>query len=211
MIARQTLPQILVVCGYDLIAHAVRDRLADDSAFQVQAISPTDWAQSDPPPADILILDGAALENSLMDDYRNRLPNAHILLIDSDSNPFRIQQLCRQGIQGYLYLGDQLCERLSQAVTDIARNRTYFSPTAATAIIEADHLAKFVLPRLNSYRQSVLELMNQNYPATHIAHRLNRTPSAIYQVQVFLRELFEVETNGDLIKRARELGLIREI
>ncbi|NJO54749.1 MAG: response regulator transcription factor [Bacteroidales bacterium] len=129
-----------------------------------------------------------------------------IILIDSICTPQRALQASRRGIAGYLYLGDRLTERLKGAVTDVLEGGTYYSPTAAAALAEAEHLTDRVLPRLNAYHRAVLRGMAQYQPAAQIAAELGRTTQAIYQVQSYLRGLFDVDTNGALLERAAEIA-----
>jgi DNA-binding NarL/FixJ family response regulator len=196
---------VVVICGYDLLARAVHDTLRE-AGFRVE-ISPVGTFTTSSK-SDILILDDAAInlgDNSfqLTGNLANR-----IILIDSTCTPQRVLQASRLGVAGYLYLGDRLTERLKGAVTDVLEGSTYYSPTAAAALAEAEHLTNRVLPRLNAYHQAVLSGMAQYQPAAQIAAELGRTTQAIYQVQSYLRGLFDVDTNGALLERAAEWGLI---
>ena len=66
-----------------------------------------------------------------------------------------------------------------------------------------------MLPRLTDYHRSVLRGMAQHQPPGKIASDLGRSTQAIYQVQSYLRGLFHVDNNGQLLQRAAEWGLIR--
>ncbi len=196
---------VAVMCGYDLLARAVQDTLLE-SGFRVE-VMPLGTATTSSK-SDILILDDAAIhlgDNSFQPT--GNLAN-RIILIDNICTPQRVLQASRLGVAGYLYLGDRLTERLKGAVTDVLEGGTYYSPTAAAALAEAEHLTDRVLPRLNAYHQAVLRGMAQYQPAAQIAAELGRTTQAIYQVQSYLRSLFDVDTNGALLERAAAWGLI---
>ncbi|MFW5696469.1 MAG: hypothetical protein ACOCXR_01645 [Phototrophicaceae bacterium] len=158
--------------------------------------------------SDILILDDAAIHLGDSSFQSTDASETRIILIDSTCTPQRALQASRLGVAGYLYLGDRLTERLKGAVTDVLEGGTYYSPTAAAALAEAEHLTNCVLPRLNAYHQAVLRGMAQYQPAAQIAAELGRTTQAIYQVQSYLRSLFDVDTNGALLERAAAWGLI---
>ena len=204
--------QIVIACGYDLIARAIADTL-NEQGLQPAMLSVQDLATASAPQADILILDDATLnpqgfEPSLA-EIRDKLPTTRIIIIDSTCSPQRILQASRLGVRGYLYLGDRLRERLKGAVTDVLEGGIYFSPSAAAALAEAEHLAEQVLPRINAYHRQVLSYMAQYWPAGQIANQLGRSTQAIYQVQRYLRTLFDVDSNGALLERAGKWGLIQ--
>jgi len=196
---------VVVMCGYDLLARAVHDTLRE-VGFRVE-IMPLGTATTSSK-SDLLILDNAAvqLDNSALQPTDFSV--TRIILIDSICTPQRVLQASRLGIAGYLYLGDRLTERLKGAVTDVLEGGTYYSPSAAATLAEAEHLTDRVLPRLNAYHQAVLRGMAQYQPAAQIAAELGRTTQAIYQVQSYLRGLFDVDTNGALLERAAAWGLI---
>jgi len=196
---------VAVMCGYDLLAHAVHHLLAE-AGFRLE-IMPVDEAGPSPN-SDILIMDDAvlSLNNSLL-QYDSVSGTRHIL-IDSTCTAQRVLRASRLGIAGYLYLGDRLTERLMGAVLDVLEGGTYYSPTAAAALAEGHYLNNQVLPRLNGYHHAVLRGMAQYQSAGQIASELGRSTQAIYQVQCYLRSLFDVDTNGALLERAAEWGLI---
>jgi DNA-binding NarL/FixJ family response regulator len=150
----------------------------------------------------------------ILDDYtvaqrsEKQLSHARCILLSNRHEPFYIQQTIEQGFSGYLYLGDSLAERLPQAVRDVAAGGRYLSPTAAAALASLNHYAQNIQPRITTYQLEVLRLMSQHWSSGRIAVHLGRTTTAIYQVQRFLRDLFEVETNGELLDRVAELGIL---
>jgi DNA-binding NarL/FixJ family response regulator len=207
LIRQQGLEQasVAVMCGYDLLARAVHDTLRE-AGFHVEVIPlGTAVIMSKP---DTLVLDDAAIY--LGDNAFQHIDflTTCIILIDSTCTPQRVLQASRLGVAGYLYLGDRLAERLKGAVTDVLEGGIYYSPTAAAVLAEAEHLTDRVLPRLNAYHRAVLRGMARYQPAAQIAAELGRTTQAIYQVQSYLRSLFDVDTNGALLERAAEWGLI---
>jgi DNA-binding NarL/FixJ family response regulator len=130
------------------------------------------------------------------------------LLLYNHREPHHIQRMMDSGIQGYLFLGDSLVERLPQAVKDVVAGGRYLSPTAAAALAQIDYYARHIQPRINPYQYEVLRLMSQHWSGGRIAAQLGRSTTAIYQVQRFLRDLFEVESNGELLDSAVQLGIL---
>lgn len=196
---------VVVMCGYDLLARAVHDTLAE-AGFCVEFVNSV-AAATPSPKSDVLILDDAAagLSDSLL--QMHSLSTTRHILIDSICTPQRVLRAVRLGAAAYLYLGDHLAERLVGAVIDVLEGGTYYSPTAAAALAEAQYLNNQVLPRINAYHRAVLRRMAQHHPAGQIANDLGRSTQAIYQVQCYLRSLFDVDTNGELLDHAAEWGL----
>lgn len=130
------------------------------------------------------------------------------LLLSNQLAPRDVQRVMTLGFRGYLYLGDSLVERLPQAVRDVAAGGMYLSPAAAAAFAQMDHYVRHIQPRITPYQVEVLRLMSQHWSGGRIAAQLGRSTTAIYQVQRFLRDLFEVETNGELLDSAVQLGIL---
>jgi DNA-binding NarL/FixJ family response regulator len=133
------------------------------------------------------------------------------LLLSNQLAPRDVHRVMTLGFRGYLYLGDSLVERLPQAVRDVAAGGTYLSPAAAAAYAQMNHYARHIQPRITSYQYQVLQLMSQHWSGGRIAAQLGRSTTAIYQVQRFLRDLFEVETNGELLDCVTELGILPDM
>ena len=119
-----------------------------------------------------------------------------------------VRQIAAHNVDGHLYLGDRLCERLKSAVIDVLEGGMYYSPSIAAARATADHLNGRILPRLNAYHREVLRDMARHRTPGQIASRLDRTTHAIYQVQAYLRDLFGVSTNSALVERALAWGVV---
>ncbi len=164
----------------------------------------------DAPPAHIvvLIVDEYAAQGAAGGDLPINIPCSKQILLSGRCDPLYVQRVIARGFSGYLYLGDSLVERLPQAVRDVAAGGRYLSPTAAAALASLNHYAQNIQPRITTYQLEVLRLMSQHWSSGRIAVHLGRTTTAIYQVQRFLRDLFEVETNGELLDRVVELGIL---
>jgi DNA-binding CsgD family transcriptional regulator len=150
----------------------------------------------------------------ILDDYEFDRQSIHIsarpayVLLSNQLDPHHVHRVMTLGFRGYLYLGDSLVERLPQAVRDVAAGGIYLSPSAAAPLIQMDHYVHHIQPRITPYQVEVLRLMSQHWSGGRIAAQLGRSTTAIYQVQRFLRDLFEVETNGELLDSAVQLGIL---
>lgn len=150
----------------------------------------------------------------IWDDYTNRIAptedgrRLRRILLSNHCEPYYVYRVIEGGFFGYLYLGDSLVERLPQAVKDVAAGGRYLSPTAAAALAQIDYYARHIQPRITPYQVEVLRLMSQHWSGGRIAAELGRSTTAIYQVQRYLRDLFEVETNGELLDCAVQLGIL---
>jgi DNA-binding NarL/FixJ family response regulator len=156
------------------------------------------------PNVDVVILDDYAFDRQSL---RVSAQPAYLLL-SNQLAPRDVQRVMTLGFRGYLYLGDSLVERLPQAVRDVAAGGMYLSPAAAAAFAQLDHYTRHIQPRITPYQVEVLRLMSQHWSGGRIAAHLGRSTTAIYQVQRFLRDLFEVETNGELLDSAVQLGIL---
>jgi DNA-binding NarL/FixJ family response regulator len=142
----------------------------------------------------LLVVDDYTLGTARADGGARRI------LLSHQRDPLKVQALMASGIRACLYLGDSLVERLPGAVRDVAAGGTYLSPTPAGALARLEHYTAHILPRLTAYQRDVLRLTADHWSAGHIAAHLGRTRTGIYQAQSVLRELFEVETNSQLVE-----------
>ncbi|MBZ0283442.1 MAG: hypothetical protein K8L97_22090 [Anaerolineae bacterium] len=197
----KTTISIAVHVGSDLTALAVQTALNSARVGHVDLISAACHISSE---ASVWVLDDYT--GSLTSPEHSRKPRR--MLLSNRCEPYYVRQMMDQGFYGYLYLGDSLIERLPQAVKDVAAGGIYLSPTVAAALANMEHYTTQVQTRLTEYQLEVLRLMHHHWSGGRIAAHLGRTTTAIYQVQRFLRDLFEVETNGELLDRAVELGIL---
>jgi len=213
-IARTRQSHILIACGYDLLARAVSDTLVD-AGFSPCGVIWADILEAKHQQVDLLIADETAFERhkgvTRIEIIRRKLPSLPVMVLDSQCQPQRMLQASRLGVRGHLYLGDQLVQRLPQAVLDVLEGGTYYSPTAAAALTSAEHHQSNVLPKLTPYQRDVLRYMAQHWSAGKIAAELGRSTTAIYKVQAYLRELFSVETNGELLDQVTAWQVTSEI
>lgn len=189
--------------GSDLTQLGVQAALNQSEANTIK-ILPNHLTGGSLPEPDVLILD----DYTVTELPKHGQSNVRRLLLSNRSEPYYVQCIMEMGFSGYLYLGDSLRERLSQAVKDLALGGKYLSPTPSAALASMQHYTNQLQVRLTDYQLEVLRLMHHHWSGGRIAAHLGRTTTAIYQVQRFLRDLFEVETNGELLDRAVELGIL---
>ncbi len=193
---------VLIVNGSDLLGYAITQSLLP-LGFRIHGSS--EGAQPALSSADLLLLDDFASVPELRSGM-GRMPK--VIRLSACITPCWVHQAIHQGAKGYLYLGDTLLERLPQAVRDVLAGGLYLSPSASAALSEYQYFLPYV-QRITAYHRQVIDQMAQYRPAGQIAVRLGRTTQAIYQVQRYLREQFEAETNGALLDRLAALGLIQ--
>lgn len=193
-------PPVAILTGSDLTALAVAAALepADIPTSRINR-----WP--DNLSHHILIIDDLAL-GQLPVQLDHQQPAR--ILIASACDPATVHRLITRGFSGYLYLGDSLIEHLPQAVRTVATGGTVLSSTAASALARFEHYTTHIQPRLTAYQLRVLSLTARHWSAKRIAAHQGRSLTAIYQVQRLLRHLFAAETNGQLVSRATQLGLI---
>ena len=203
---------IYIVCGYDLIFWALQEILTREN-YQIHLTSLEDILNIYDFSVELLVFDDAAIpatdfEQTLAVLVKN-LPDTHFIIIDSHIRPQRIFYAIELGISSYLYLGDKLSTRLKQAVEDVMQGGTYYSPSIIEALTSARQIAGKTLPRINDYHRQILQGMAAHQSAGEIGRSLGRSAQAIYQVQSYLRGMFNVDTNSELLEIAEKWGVIQ--
>lgn len=203
-------PSILVIGKCDLLVKGIQEVIKPYSTFAETDLTDALAAVTSnriQPEILILVAYGHRIEE-VLPCIRERFPGIIPLIVTPYCNPVHICSLMQQGVKGCLCLEDSLIERIPHAIRDILEGGTYLSPTAAAAMAQNDHYTQNIRPRITPYQLEVLRLMGQHWSGGRIAAQLGRSTTAIYQVQRFLRDLFEVETNGELLDSAVQLGIL---
>jgi hypothetical protein len=184
--------------GSDLTERAVTHLLCS-AGFAVESNSS---ALANVPSLHLMIVDDFA------PDIAPTSTSPRIIRISNCIAPCTVHAALARGTKGYLYLGDSLTDRLPQAVKDVLAGGVYLSPSASTALEEYRYFQSY-LTKITPYHRQVLDHMLEYRTAGQIAALLGRTTQAIYQVQRYLREQFEANSNGALLERLTALGVLQ--
>lgn len=198
--------QIAIFTEHDLTAYAVRNVLSEPHGRVIQVRTVREALYLNPKPDVLLIDEHVSTEAdfvALLTTLRRQMPRAKLIVLAPEGYPIKVWQAIQQGVNGYLCMTDRLTERLPQLVQEIDTNRLYLSPSAQLALATVQH---FRQQRLTNYQHEVLRLMLKQWTVTRIANDLGRSRQAIYQVQRYLREVFDATNNADLLHILTELG-----
>jgi DNA-binding NarL/FixJ family response regulator len=203
-------PSILVIGKCDLLVKGIQEVIKPYSAHTGTHLTDALAAviSNRIQPEILILVDYGYRIEEILPRIRERFPNIIPLIVTPHCNPVHIYSLMQQDVRGCLCLEDSLIERIPQAIRDLLEGGAYLSPTVAAAMAQIEHYTRNVQPRLTPYQLDVLRLMGQHWSGGRIAAQLGRSTTAIYQVQRFLRDLFEVETNGELLDCAVQLGIL---
>lgn len=112
-----------------------------------------------------------------------------------------IRDLFACGVLAYLFEGDDLKDHLLPAVSAVAQNRPYLSPTANSAYLVAmqSPLRDW---QLDTEARAMLRLLMQGLPIADIARQLDIPMRRAYFLRYKLKQRFGATTNEHLISRA---------
>lgn len=118
-----------------------------------------------------------------------------------------IRDLFACGVNGYLYIPDDLTDCLVPALKTVLHNRPYLSPTA-----NAEYLVAMQSPlrdwQLDATARAVLHLLARGTHVSDIARQMNASLRQIYWVRRKLRIRFGATTNEHMISRAAAEGFL---
>ena len=205
------MPNVYVITSFDLIAVAFQSVLAAHH-IPVTCLSSLDELDSGRSNPGVLFIEDTILcEGSRtchqIQQVKKRFPRSKIVIISVTCDPSYVWQLVEAGVNGYLYTQDRLVPRIPLIIEDVSNGGLYLSPSAQTALASIRYYRDL---HLTDYQLDVLRLMAEHKTAPQISKILKRTTGAIYQVQKTLREIFNVETNGELVQKILELNLLDE-
>jgi DNA-binding NarL/FixJ family response regulator len=200
---------IVIISSSDIITTAFQSVLAEHHLQTTCLTDTSAFKQLRPVPL-VLFLDDEALVGTNSASYQlhqiqQSLPATKIIILSMTCEPPYVWKLVEAGAKGYLYLRDRLVPRIPLIIEDVSKGGLYLSPTAQTALASIHYYRNL---HLTNYQADVLRLMTQHWTAARIADELGRTTAAIYQVQKILREIFVVETNGQLVQKVNSLQLL---
>lgn len=158
--------------------------------------------------ATLIIVDACLMTDSiahLLTKLQRESVNVPIVIMSDSCDEVDVWQAIQSGTKGFLCLRDHLVPMLPHIIADLVRGDFYLSPSAQTALATFQFYQNTTL---TSYQQDVLRLMRKHWSAGRIAQDLGRSPAAIYQVQRYLRDLFDAENNGELLEFIARLEVL---
>jgi DNA-binding NarL/FixJ family response regulator len=162
---------------------------------------------------DVLLLDDllpAAISiETVLRDLRALDSSLQVIVLSLNLNVSYIQNVLKQGAQGYVYKEDRLEANLIYGIELVRRGVLYLSPHVAA--LPYTGAAQQRSGRLNSRDLGVLQLMRNGKNVQEMALALGVKDRAIYHSQHKLRDALGVRTTELIVAAAAKKGLIPDI
>lgn len=138
---------------------------------------------------------------ALVERLKQVAPHARLMILGGLAEGLLIRDLFACGVLAYLFEGDDLKDHLLPAVSAVAQNRPYLSPTANSAYLVAmqSPLRDW---QLDTEARAMLRLLMQGLPIADIARQLDIPMRRAYFLRYKLKQRFGATTNEHLISRA---------
>lgn len=143
-----------------------------------------------------------------------RAPEVRVLVLSMYADEGYITQVMQAGATGYL-LKDSADADLTQAVTAVARGKSFFSPTVAKAMLDdyVRHLAERGITdrydALTEREREVFQLIAEGRSNKHIADLLCLSVSTVETHRARIMEKLDVHSAAELVLYAVRKGVIR--
>ena len=143
-----------------------------------------------------------------------RFPDMHVLVLTMHRSDEYFFEMLKAGASGYVLKGAETNELIG-AIRAVARGEVFLYPTMAKQLLQ-DYLnrlkegAGLSQPTLTPREREILRLLAEGYSNKEIAERLIVSPSTIHSHRTNLMRKLNLSSRHDLIRYARERGLIRD-
>ncbi|HET7088450.1 MAG TPA: response regulator transcription factor [Anaerolineae bacterium] len=143
-----------------------------------------------------------------------RFPDMHVLVLTMHRSDEYFFEMLKAGASGYVLKGAETNELIG-AIRAVARGEVFLYPTMAKQLLQ-DYLnrlkegAGLPQPTLTPREREILRLLAEGYSNKEIAERLIVSPSTIHSHRTNLMRKLDLSSRHDLIRYARERGLIRD-
>lgn len=143
-----------------------------------------------------------------------RFPDMHVLVLTMHRSDEYFFEMLKAGASGYVLKGAETNELIG-AIRAVARGEVFLYPTMAKQLLQ-DYLnrlkegAGLPRPTLTPREREILRLLAEGYSNKEIAERLIVSPSTIHSHRTNLMRKLDLSSRHDLIRYARERGLIRD-
>jgi two-component system, NarL family, response regulator NreC len=143
-----------------------------------------------------------------------RVPSTRILVLSMYADEAYVAQILQAGASGYL-LKDSADVDLIQAVTEVARGKSFFSPAIARVMLDnyvRQDAEKGVSDRYESLSQrerEILQLVAEARTNKEIAALLNVSPSTVETHRARIMEKLDLHSAAEIVLYAVRRGVIR--
>lgn len=132
---------------------------------------------------------------------RRNMPDVRVIFLTMNEDPEMVAEAFRTGASGYL-LKNSAAAELLQAIRDVCEGRTYVTPQATRALVDAvrQTAEPTVRPAELSPRQrEVLQLLAEGHTMKEIARVLKITPRTVAFHKYSMMEQLGITTSAELL------------
>ena len=167
---------------------------------------------------DVVLMDIAMPVMNGMEATRRikaRRPETGVLVLTMHRSDEYFFEVLKAGANGYVLKGADTSD-LINAIRTVARGEVFLYPTVAKQLLQ-DYLSRlagpaaFGDPALTEREKVILRLLAEGYTNKEIAEKLVVSPSTIHSHRTNLMRKLNLDTRHDLIRYARQRGLISAV
>jgi DNA-binding NarL/FixJ family response regulator len=164
---------------------------------------------------DVVLMDINMLEMDGLEvtaEIRRTLPQVKVMALTVHDSKEYVLEILRIGAQAYV-LKDASPEELARAIEGVARGEAFFSPPAATVVLEqlvnkSSVASPADFPRLSSRETEVLRLITRGLTTKDIARELDLGPRTVDTFRARLMRKMRVRNVAELTRTALVNNLV---
>jgi len=148
-------------------------------------------------------------------EIKAAFPKIHVLALTMHRSDEYFFEMLKAGASGYVLKGAETNELIG-AIRAVARDEVFLYPTMAKQLLQ-DYLNRLderqdsLQPSLTLREKEILRLLAEGYSNKEISERLVVSPSTIHSHRTNLMRKLNLSSRHELIRYARERGLIRNL
>jgi two-component system response regulator NreC len=143
-----------------------------------------------------------------------RTPGTHVLVLSMHADEAYVTQILQAGATGYL-LKDSADVDLLQAVSEVAKGKSFFSPAIARVMLDdyvrqlADKGITDRYESLSGREREIFQLIAEARTNKEIASLLNVSPSTVETHRAHIMEKLDLHSAAEIVLYAVRKGVIR--
>lgn len=143
-----------------------------------------------------------------------RVPNTRVLVLSMHADEAYVTQMLQAGATGYL-LKDSADVDLIQAVSEVAKGKSFFSPAIARVMLDdyvrqlADKGVTDRYQSLSEREREIFQLIAEGKTNKEIASLLSISPSTVETHRAHIMEKLDLHSAAEIVLYAVRRGVIR--
>jgi DNA-binding NarL/FixJ family response regulator len=212
--------RILLADDHTVVRQGLRKVLEDRPEWEVVAEAGDGREavrQAEQHKPDIAILDVAMPLLNGIETTRQitrRVPNTRVLVLSMHADEAYVTQMLQAGATGYL-LKDSADVDLIQAVSEVAKGKSFFSPAIARVMLDdyvrqlADKGVTDRYQSLSEREREIFQLIAEGKTNKEIASLLSISPSTVETHRAHIMEKLDLHSAAEIVLYAVRRGVIR--